>query len=73
MGKQFEGGVKWYTHGYAQINFPENAVCCRFCPCLRSDAGGAQHRCPLSGAILYNIDELSDRCPIIIMEEDKHE
>lgn len=73
MAKQFENGVKWYTRGYVPIGFPEKAVCCRFCPCLRSDAGGAQHRCPLSGAILYNIDELSDRCPIIFTGEDEHE
>ena len=73
MAKQFEHGVKWYTHGIVTIHFPEKAVCCRMCPCVRSVAAGVQHQCCLNGAVLYNLDQMGDHCPIESLEEDEHE
>ena len=73
MPKQFEHGVKWFTRATVRIPFPEAYVSCRYCPCLRSDAAGAQHKCCLNGAVLYNIDLLGEHCPIDYLEEDDHE
>lgn len=73
MGKQFENGVKWYTRGFVTISFPEKAVCCRYCPCVKSVSAGVQHQCCLNGNILYNLDNLGERCPIFGLEEDEHE
>ena len=73
MPKQFENGVQWYTRGYVQIVFPEKDVCCKRCPCVRSVAGGVQHQCCLNGAVLYNLDNRGEHCPILTMAEDEHE
>lgn len=68
---RFEQGVRWYTRGVIEISisFPEDAVCCRYCPHMRADANGTRYKCGLTGEILMRIDKLGNCCPVIIEEE----
>lgn len=72
--KRFENGVQWYTRGQVvlDIGFPENWVCCRFCPYVRSTQGGIRHECVLTGDVLYDVDGRGDGCPIKELKEDEH-
>lgn len=65
---RFDKGVSWYTHGTICIvvHFPEDAVCCKYCPYLRADANGARYKCQITGDILYSIDTQGAGCPIEI-------
>lgn len=71
---RFDKGVAWYTRGRLTVDvaFPEDAVCCKYCPYLRADANGARLKCAATGDILYSIETVGDGCPIEIMEVDKH-
>lgn len=69
---RFDTGVRYYTLGHVEMDvpFPEDAVCCRYCPFLRADAGGVRHKCVLTGRVVYGLDWRPEECPIIIKEED---
>lgn len=73
MGR-FDGGVAWYTRGVATIElaYPEDAVCCRYCPYMRADAGGARHKCVLTDHVLFGLDWRPEDCPVKITEVDEH-
>ena len=73
MGR-FDRGVAWYTRGHIELEctFPEDAICCRYCPFLRADANGARYKCCITGDILYGVDAVGDRCPIVIDKEDNN-
>lgn len=69
MGR-FERGVRYYTPAIVQLDFPEDAICCRYCPLMRSLDGGTRHICARTGQILYNIDLQGRNCPVqVVMEE----
>ena len=71
---RFDRGVTWYTHGTITIDvaFPEDAVCCRYCPHLRADANGARHKCPLTNEIIIHLDRRGGLCPVEIDEGGKN-
>jgi hypothetical protein len=71
MGR-FDRGVQWYTQGVAKIpvSFPEDAVCCQWCPFLRADSGGMRYRCMLTDNIIYSIGTRGESCPVVIEEDD---
>lgn len=52
---RFDKGVRWYTTGRAvlEVPFPEDAVCCRYCPYLRTEAEFARCWCRLTGELLF--------------------
>lgn len=64
-------GVTWYSYGYATVTvpFPEDKVCCRYCPYMRSDAGGVRQKCCLTGDVLYRLDMRGAHCPVVISKE----
>ena len=66
----FESGVKYYTHGKAVIDvgFPEDKVCCRWCPWRRVERDGSRNWCRLNDEMLYNIDLQGDKCPVEVDE-----
>lgn len=66
MARGFDKGVQYYTHGTVEIPFPEDQVCCRWCPLMRADAGGARHLCVVTGLILADIDSRPDECPVTV-------
>ena len=51
----FKSGVSYYTKGQAIITvaFPENDVCCRWCPFCYEEKGLARSRCKLTNDIIY--------------------
>ncbi len=71
--KAFDRGVSYYTKGQAviHINFPENDVCCRWCPFCRSEGDLKRYWCRLTNAMLYNPEypQLPEECPIKFKEE----
>ena len=64
-------GVTWYTYGYATVTvpFPEDKVCCRYCPYMRADAGGARHKCGLTGDVILRLDMCGAHCPVVYSKE----
>lgn len=65
--KDFKTGAGWYTSGNLKINFPEDDLCCIWCPLLREEFSGANKRyfCKRTGEIIpvpMNMVGLS--CPI---------
>lgn len=68
---RFDKGITYYTSAMIPVAFPEDAVCCRYCPAMRSIDSGSRHMCMATGRILYNIDQRGFDCPAIV-EEGKH-
>ena len=50
--KSFDKGVSYYTTATVQIGFPEDDVCCHWCPFLASDYKLDRERCNKTGEIL---------------------
>lgn len=65
-----DGRVKYYTQTTVTIGFPENRVCCAFCPLLETYA---RKQCRRTGE--YITDERANGyfCPLKIIEEMKEE
>lgn len=52
----------WYTEATAKIFFPENHVCCAYCPILETYA---RNQCRRTGEYLANIkDTIGYMCPL---------
>lgn len=50
--KQFLNGVSYYTKASVVIGFPEDDVCCHWCPFLASDYKLDREVCKKTGEIL---------------------
>ena len=50
--KQFAGGVSYYTRASVQIGFPEDDICCHWCPFLASAYKLDREFCKKTGEIL---------------------
>lgn len=75
MGK-FDKGVGWYTKGIASVpvNFPEDEVCCKWCPFCWTESGLNRYRCRLTNEILYFPNYgLGDKCPVVLNEKNESE
>lgn len=62
----FESGVKYYTHATAPIHFPEDRVCCDYCPLLETYA---RKQCRLTGEYLADTRTIGYSCPLNFKEE----
>ena len=49
--KQFNGGVSYYTKASVEIGFPEDDVCCHWCPLMTRDPN-LRDICSKTGEIL---------------------
>ena len=49
--KQFDKGVSYYTKATAEIGFPEDDVCCHWCPLMTRDPN-LRDVCGKTGEIL---------------------
>lgn len=49
--KQFDKGVSYYTMATADIGFPEDDVCCHWCPLMTRDPN-LRDTCAMTGEIL---------------------
>lgn len=55
-------GVKWYTESTVKIYFPEDRVCCAFCPMLETYA---RNQCRRTGEYLVDIRAtIGYECPL---------
>ena len=50
--KEFIKGVSYYTKATAEIGFPEDDVCCYWCPFLMRDYGLDRQRCGKTAEVL---------------------
>ena len=67
--KGFESGVKYYTYATAVITFPENKVCCEYCPLLETYS---RKQCRRTGEYLVDTRTIGYECPLQFMEENEN-
>ncbi len=74
MGR-FDKGVKFYTIASCeiQVNFPEDAVQCQYCPFVRHNDGLNRDRCSLTEEILVSREITGFKCPLVIINDVKAE
>ena len=58
----------WYTETQATIYFPENKVCCDFCPILETYA---RKQCRLTGEYLADTRTIGYMCPLKFIEKEE--
>ena len=69
--KQFRSGVSYYTFGMVCVHFPEDDLCCAWCPLMTSDVT-KRERCNLTGEILLAPkDTIGIHCPIKFEKENE--
>ena len=56
----------WYTAAHAKIFFPENKVCCEFCPIMETYA---RKQCRLTGEYLADTRTIGYMCPLKFSEK----
>lgn len=59
--KAFDSGVRWYTKATCEIGFPENAVCCMYCPLLETYA---RKQCRKTGEYIADDRTIGYMCPL---------
>lgn len=70
MGR-FDKGVKFYTIAdlNMQVSFPEDAVCCRYCPFIKHYDSLDRDKCSLTEEILYSKEVTGHKCPLVILNQ----
>ena len=56
----------WYTEAQAKIFFPENKVCCEFCPIMETYA---RKQCRLTVEYLADTRTIEYMCPLKFIEK----
>jgi hypothetical protein len=59
-----------YIKADVEIFFPENRVCCRYCPLLETYA---RAQCRRTGEYIVDQDMIGHFCPLMIEKENDHE
>lgn len=68
--RDFSRGVSYYTKATAEIGFPENDVCCHWCPFLASDYKLDREVCKKTGEILLAPKHtIGFNCPLNFKKE----
>lgn len=63
--KEFRNGVSYYTRAVATIGFPEDDVCCHWCPLMTRDPN-LRDVCGKTGEILLAAKHtIGFQCPLI--------
>lgn len=63
--------MTYYTTGTAvlTVHFPEDKVCCQWCPYVRNEDSLKRHKCLLTGEyLLYPFDSRGNYCPVEFKE-----
>jgi hypothetical protein len=67
--KDFRGGVSYYTMATVDVGFPEDKVCCAFCPMLETYA---RKQCRRTGEYIADDRYIGYYCPLKFdIEENK--
>lgn len=61
-----DNAVTSYTHATVDIFFPNNEVCCKYCPLLETYS---REQCRRTGELLVNIYARGIWCPLQIDEQ----
>ncbi len=68
--KDFSSGVSYYTKATLEIGFPEDRVCCDYCPLLETYA---RKQCRRTGEYLVDTRAIGFYCPLKIEETNEKE
>lgn len=69
--KEFRNGVSYYTKAVAEIGFPEDDVCCHWCPLMTRDPN-LRDICSKTGEILFNSKHIIGfNCPLRFENKEK--
>lgn len=72
--KQFLSGVSYYTKATVEIGFPEDDVCCHWCPFLAHDYKLDREMCKKTGEILVAPKhDIGFYCPLVFEKESEDE
>ena len=63
----FRSGVSYYTKANVEIFFPENKICCEYCPLLETYA---RKQCRRTGEYLVDTRTIGYDCPLRFEMED---
>lgn len=64
--RDFSRGVSYYTRGTVEVGFPEDDVCCRWCPLLRVELKTDRSYCCKTGEYLVSPSFfVGQLCPIV--------
>lgn len=64
--KNFDRGVSYYTKATVEIGFPEDDVCCHWCPMLAPDYRLEREYCKRTGELLLAPKhQIGFYCPLI--------
>ena len=66
--KDFSRGVGYYTMATVEIGFPEDRVCCDFCPMLETYA---RKQCRRTGEYLVDTRGIGYYCPLNFHKEEE--
>lgn len=61
----FESGVRYYTFATVKISFPENRVCCQYCPLMETYA---RKQCRRTGEYIADERTIGYYCPLAFEE-----
>lgn len=67
---RFESGVKYYTKASVEVFFPENRVCCGFCPLLETYA---RKQCRRTGEYIVDERTIGYNCPLIFEDTERND
>ena len=68
--KDFSRGVSYYTKATAVVGFPEDDVCCHWCPLMTRDPN-LRDVCGKTGEILLSPKHtIGFQCPLIFEKEE---
>ena len=58
----FKNGVSYYTKATVEVAFPEDRVCCDFCPLMETYA---RKQCRRTGEYLADTRTIGYECPLV--------
>ena len=61
-------GVSYYTNATVEIGFPEDRVCCEYCPLLETYA---RKQCRRTGEYLMDTRAIGYWCPLVLRGEEE--
>ena len=67
--KDLHNGISYYTKATVVIGFPEDRICCEYCPMLETYA---RRQCRKTGEYLTDVRGIGFYCPLKF-EEDNNE
>lgn len=69
--KEFVNGVSYYTKATAEIGFPENDICCHWCPFMGNEYKPNREYCKRTGDYLFSPKHtIGENCPLKFEEKE---